>query len=305
MTRTYSGGNLVLRLLGRYLEKCGFEVKIYPYNFYDLRHRRNLFFLFYIRSLYFIKDFIKRLLMKMRLRDNPFGSLMFFREQIFPVVSNDTIAVYSEGVYGNPLRAQKVVRWFLYHNRFPSNPEAYGKDDLFFSFREHFNDYNLNPTCRLLTLLFFDKDLYKRTNFGKRDGVCYIIRKGKNRSDLPPKFDGPVIDDFPEKEKVSVLNRCKYCYDYDTQTFYSTIAAVCGCIPVIVMEPGKSKSDYLGAGDNDWGKAYGDSAKEIEHAINTRDLMIKSLDFEKNNEENVDYFINEVEKAFGKDLNKK
>lgn len=301
MTRTYSGGNIVLRFLGRELQKRGFVVKIYPYDFADLTHPNNLAKLLKTRIRAYTKDLIRYFLIALGIRENQFGKLLLFRQQIIPFVSDDTIVVYSEGVYGNPLHAKKVVRWFLYHNRFPNNPEAYGKGELVFSFREHFNDYNLNPTCRLFKLNYFDKELYKRSNFGERSGNCYIIRKGKNRPDLPKHLDGPVIDDLPEKEKVAVFNRCKYCYDYDTQTFYSSIAVVCGCIPIIVMEPGKTKTDYMGKGDKDWGLAYGDSPEEIEYAIKTSPQRLQMLDFDKSNNKNVDFFVKEVSEYFSKE----
>lgn len=301
MTMAYSGGDIVLRLLGRNLEKRGFDVKIYPYDYPFLRKKRNRIHLLLRRIKWYTADFVKKILMKLHLREDKFRGLLNFKQQIIPFVSDDTIVVYSEGVYGNPLHAKKVVRWFLYHNRFPNNPEAYGKGELVFSFREHFNDYNLNPTCRLFKLNYFDKELYKRSNFGERSGNCYIIRKGKNRPDLPKHFDGPVIDDLPEKEKVAVFNRCKYCYDYDTQTFYSSIAVVCGCIPIIVMEPGKTKTDYMGKGDEDWGLAYGDSPEEIEYAIKTSSQRLQMLDFDKSNNKNVDFFVKEVSEYFSKE----
>lgn len=300
MTRTYSGGNLILRLLGRELQKRGYSVKIYSYDFFDLTHANSRKSLLKMRLYAYAKDFVKWILMILGIRENQFGKLLLFRQQILPFVSDDTIVVYSEGVYGNPLHAKNIVRWFLYHNRFPNNPEAYGKEELVFSYREVFNDYNLNPKCRLFTLYYFNNELYKQTNFGKRNGVCYIIRKGKNRPDLPKTFDGPIIDDLSEKEKVVVLNRCKYCYDYDTQTFYTSIACVCGCIPIVVMEPGKTKSDYLGRGDIDYGVAYGDSPEQIEYAIKTRKDRLKRLDFTENNKKNVEFFIQNVEEKFGK-----
>lgn len=301
MTRTHSGGNLVLRLLGRELQKRDFVVNVYPYDFFNLMDTNNSIVFLIIKRFYaYVKDLVKLFLIKIRIRENPFGKLLLFRQQVLPFVSDNTVVVYPEGVYGNPLHAKNVVRWFLFRNRFPDNPEAYGKNELVFSFREHFNDYNLNPFCRLLTLNYFDKDLYKQTNFSERRGVCYIIRKGRNRPDLPKTFDGPVIDDLTEKEKVAVLNRCRYCYDYDTQTFYTCIACVCGCIPVVVMEPGKKKPDYLGEDDVDYGIAYGDTPEEIEYAVKTRPLRLKMLDFDEQNKKNIDFFVNEVQNFFTK-----
>ena len=218
--------------------------------------------------------------------------------RILPYVDKDTIVVYPDVVYGNPLRAKKVVRWFLFHNRFPDSPDAYGDKDLFFCYREIFNDYKLNPSCRKLCLSYFDQNLYKRTNFGERAGNCYIVRKGKNRKDLPKEFDGPVVDNLPENEKVKVFNRCKFCYDYDTQTFYDTIATVCGCIPIVVMEPGKTKADYVGKGDKDWGRAFGNSPEEIDKAVKTRDSLLGTLNFDDFNKKNVDFFVRTITEYF-------
>lgn len=299
-TRSYSGGNIVLIHLCRLLRERNFDARIFSaYTYSDLSGPICFFTLFLKWIYYSLRDVAKFFLVKFNLkndlREMPKGS-----RKKTPFIDEEAIVVYPEGVWGNPLHAKNVVRWFLYHNRFPNNPEAYGKNELVFSFREHFNDYNLNPSCRLLTLNYFDKDLYKQTNFGERSGVCYIIRKGKNRPDLPKTFDGPVIDDLPEKEKVAVLNRCKYCYDYDTQTFYTSIACVCGCIPIVVMEPGKKKSDYLGKGDVDYGKAYGDTPEEVEYAVETRPLRLKMLDFDEQNKKNVDFFVKEVQNFFSK-----
>ena len=305
-TRTSSGGNVVLRVLGNELKKRGHDVRIVDYFGYDDLHvKHSLPYLLVAELYHAFRDWVKQILCLLKIerfrneKKTLFKNLKLKRKY-FPYVSDDTIVVYSEGVYRNPFHAKNVVRWFLFHNRFPNNPEAYGKDDLVFSFREHFNDYNFNPTCRLLTLNYFNKALYRQYNFGERKGNCYIIRKGKNRADLPKSFDGPIIDDLPEKEKVEVFNRCKYCYDYDTQTFYSTIACVCGCIPIVVMEPGKTKSDYLGEGDLDYGRAYGDTPEQIEYAVRTRQDKIKTLDFTEQNEKAVDFFLLEIDKYFNK-----
>lgn len=297
-TGGFSGGNIVLRKLGKELEKRGYDVSFFSYSQQYMYQKQSLFLLTMIHIKYYLKDVFRQIFTKIKLRKYSFYPL-FLKEKIFPFVSRNTIVVYPEIVYGNPLHAKKIVRWFLFHNRYPNDPDAYNKDDLTFAFRKIFNDFNFNPTCRLLKLNYFNSTLYRRTNYGKRNGNCYIIRKGKNRSDLPQYFDGPIIDDLSEEEKVAVFNRCKYCFDYDTQTFYTTIACVCGCIPIVVMEPGKIKSDYVGPGDKDFGKAFGNTPDQIEYALRTRKKRLELLDFNKKNQMNVDYFIQEVQKFWG------
>lgn len=299
-TRSKHGGNLVLRELCQLLAQRGHDARIISFTVPDFDHPTTRVVLGAKSLHYWMRDCGKRVLGLLGCKKDAFGDQRC-RIQRWPFIGSDTIVVYPEVVYGNPLRAQKVVRWFLYHNRYPGDANACGTEDLIFSFREYFNDYKLNPTCRLLLLNHFNADLYKQTNFGERKGNCYIVRKGGKRKDLPAVFDGPIVDDLPEKEKVAVFNRCKYCYDYDTQTFYATIAAACGCIPVVVMEPGKTKEDYLGKGERSVGRAYGNNPEEIEMAIRTRGELLKWLDsFSKANERNIDHFLKEVEHHFGK-----
>jgi hypothetical protein len=298
------GGSLVIFELCELLRERNVDARVYLYDKMKITRKRNplIKFLLFVYNCFFNTLFNIRIRLRFALERGHLVKESYWpiktRLKLFPFFSKSTVVLYPDVIYGNPLYATKVVRWLLSKNRFGKDAGAYGKNDLFFSYREFFNDYSLNPTCRLLTISYFDKKLYRQTNFGERTSVCYIIRKGRNRADLPKVFDGPVIDRLPEKEKVEVFNQSKYCYDYDTQTFYSNIASVCGCIPIIMMEPGKRKEDYLGDGDVDYGRAYGDSAEEIEYATRTRRQLIDHLDFTKENRSNADYFVSEVRRHF-------
>lgn len=96
-----------------------------------------------------------------------------------------------------------------------------------------------------------------------------------------------------EEQIVKILNEHKYCYLYDTQTFYATIAAVCGCVPIIICEPGKTKKDYLSEEECDKlrGIAYADILEEIQFAVSTRKQLIGSLNYDQKNEINIQKFI--------------
>ena len=189
-----------------------------------------------------------------------------------------TIVIYPETVYGNPLGAENVVRWQLYHYMYKSDPSAFSKSDLFIGYREVFNDRNFTPQIENFYIQSFDSSLYRRYNFGQRSGKCFIVRKGYCRCDLPDEFDGMVIDNLPEEEKVEVFNRCEYCYSYDTQTFLSSIAAICGCKSIVVPEPGKSRSDYRGENENSFGVAWSDSPEEISRAQSSVPLLQREIE---------------------------
>ncbi|MDY5576778.1 MAG: hypothetical protein SPF70_04785, partial [Lachnospiraceae bacterium] len=197
---------------------------------------------------------------------------------------------------------KKTVRWFLNCNRY--SDEAYGNQDLFICYREVFNDKRLNPMNRSLCLHNFNYNLYRQTNYGKRQGKCYIVRKGANRVDLPQYFDGLIVDNLSEIEKVKVFNNCKYCISYDTQTFYSTIASICGCISIVVTEKGKSRKDYCGTGEIIYGVAYGWEEEEINFALKTREKMLeKIVERQRQNLAETQAFVNLCMAFFNNDLN--
>lgn len=263
-----------------------------------------------------IKDFIKLIIYKLfkscfdnssSLRSKAYRERYTYtmnglKRQLFPFFSKEkTIVLYPEIIKGNCLHAKHVVRWLLYYNHYKNDPNAYGDNDFFICYRKQFNDWDLNPKGLTVTINYFNSQLYRQYNFGERKGNCYILRKGHYRQDLPNGFDGPAIDTGMEEEEiVRIFNTTKYCYSYDTQTFYCTIAAVCGCIPIVVLEEGKTIHDYLSEEEvkNNVGIAWGDSPDEIQHAIDTREQLLHRLDYSQKNEENTKKFIQYITEKF-------
>lgn len=302
--RQFWGGTIVAHYLCKLLEERGYSAAIYlnlPY-----RENRFLFFISYLRFLWrdFWGNVYTRLFPNTEYAMRHYTGYIHFpvkgcKRKYWPVVDDDTVVVYTETMRRNPLHAKNVVRWFLFYNRFPGDTHWYNPGDLFFSYRKEFNDPKLNPEGRLLKIFHFDSDLYKQTNFGERHGNCYVVRKGSSRSDLPKSFDGPVIDNLRETEKVKILNQCERCYLYDTQTFYASIAALCGCIPIVVPEPGKTKKDYVKDDDYIPGVAYGDTPEEIDYAVQTRDAVAQGIaDQLHENDANVSNFIETCKQYF-------
>ena len=280
--RQRSGGSIVLHRLCQCLNEVGYDARILYAHAVNIEGQSKEFFWtkWICRTM---EDFILSVLYTL-LQNTPLGRSVIFKyyqyapikncpKKHLPIIGEDTVLVYPDVFYGNIFNAKNVVRWFLYYNRF--GKEAYGKEDLFYTYRDVFIDKTLNPENRKLYLAYFDLDLYKKTNFGYRSGKCYIVRKGKNRTDLPKSFDGLVLDDLQEKEKVKVMNECEYCISYDTQTSYTAIAAICGCISIIIPEPGKTWDDYRGKGENHYGEALGFDRNEIEYAKKTAPKVIE------------------------------
>lgn len=274
--RNNGGGAIVLHALCKYLCELGYDAKIFYIGYFN---RSGSIFFWYKWIMYVLKDFwmlmsvpvLGKLFPKRYINyvDIPITGL---KRKILPVVDENTIVVYPEIAKGNFLKAKNVVRWMLYYNAYKEN-EISRETDLFVCYRHEFNDKNLNPDEVTLYCPYFNLELYKQTNFEERHGKCYIIRKGRNRSDLPSAFDGIIIDDLPERKKVQVFNKCKYFISYDTQTAYSRIAALCGCISIVAPEPNKTISDYRNEHDKRYGVAIGFSEEEINYAKSTIDLL--------------------------------
>lgn len=284
-----NGGNIVLNTLVDCLDRLGEQVSIIYWRPNAKAEKRSkvIDMLYYIKMnlSYDVKTLIYNFFYE-KVKNNSRFRVIALNKKIkkihrkrTPFISRNTIVIYPEVYYGNPLKANNVVRWFLNYNKFQNDDNAYGENDFFFCYRKQFNDPQLNPQQRELYLPYFDLNLYRRTNWGERKGKCFVVRKGKFRSDLPTKFDGIVVDDLSEEEKVEVFNKSEYCISYDTQTAYSAIAAMCGCKSIVVMEEGKSREDYLtpedikrGIGD---GIAYGFNDDELMYAEQTRDNILE------------------------------
>lgn len=294
------GGPVVLHLLCRMLMDIGYDAQIFLLRT-DVTIPRSR------------KDFLQQYLPfqakkgKLKL-DSQDGPVKGCKLTNWPYVDDDTIVVYPEIVFGNPLAAKHVVRWLLGFNRYKDvfiGEQPYDKEDMFICYREIFNDDQLNPTCREVTLQHFNYELYKRWNYGYREGSCFIIRKGINRPDLPPTVPGTVLDHLSDEEKVKIMNQCRYCYSFDTQTFYSIVAAICGCVSIVIPEPGKKREDYLCEGEKGWGIAYGTAMEELEFACNTQKELEKWIeDFDVQNHMNIQKFLDYCQEYFQRRMDK-
>lgn len=296
------GGPILLHALCKYLNQLGYDAKIFYTDVwkYD-KNRKKSFWRKWCS--YILRDSLKLFRAKV-LKERKASLNRYIDESVrgcprkyLPLIDSETVVIYPELMYGNPLGAKNVVRWFLYHNRFDDN--AYNKDDFFICYREVFNDWRLNPKGIMLQIGYYDIDKYKRYNYGKRSGKCYVIRKGEGRNDIPKKLDGIVIDNLLEEEKVKVFNESEYCISYDTQTAYSSIAALCGCISVIIPEEGKSKADYRTEEEKDLGVAWGLDEKEILWAKETqKDILDLYISINKNGLESAKNFVEKCKERF-------
>jgi len=205
----------------------------------------------------------------------------------------NTVVIYCEGVYGNPLNAKKVIRWMLSElgQNVPYDwVESWGKNELvyFYGSEIRFQNYphligNVFKTMNVI----YQKPNIKNNNPNERNGICHTFRKSfihKEINFIHPR-DSIEIPSFhyPINDMVDVFNKFKILFCYDPFSYVQTIAILCGCITVVYPLKNYSKKDWLqktciwdylqenDLGTNLYGLAYG--IEEMDFALSTIHLV--------------------------------
>jgi hypothetical protein len=205
---------------------------------------------------------------------------------------NDTVVIYGETIEGNPLNAPNVVRWILApvgmvceskHNKWGPNDLVY-----YFNSEEKIanNPEKLGNIYKLLNVIYINPHAINK-NLPIRSGTCFTIRKAlETHGKMPQLVHGTgsteITRQHSQMDIIELFNKHKYFISYDSLTFLSVIAALCGCISIVKKVDGLSKHDwlsntviieYLKVSEEDmlYGIAYG--AEEVEKATNTLHLV--------------------------------
>lgn len=163
-------------------------------------------------------------------------------------IDDSTVVVYPEIIEGNPLNAKHVVRWMLCGLGVHSKRDIYktwGNEDLVFHYSAFNGGYSLHDV-EILHAIWLDPTM--KDNHLPRSGSCYLFKKAssfhKKITMIHPK-DAILIDSCSLEEVIDIFNRTEYFYCYDPYSFYTTIAALCGCIPIVYPIEGLSKEDWV------------------------------------------------------------
>jgi hypothetical protein len=225
---------------------------------------------------------------------------------------DNTIVIYGETIYGNPLNAKYVIRWMLAPIRICSDTyKTWGPNDLvyYFNSEDKFikEPEKVGKEYKLLNIIFINPNAIN-LNLQNRSGTCHTFRKSeyhKNIQLIHPSNSFEITREHTQEDYVTIFNQYKYFISYDPLTFLSIIAALCGCISIVKNVDGLSKDAWLNtlpvseyfkeSGENTlYGIAYGDD--DLENAINTLHLVKKQWDDIKN------FMINKNIKSFLDDM---
>ncbi len=188
----------------------------------------------------------------------------------------NSIVIYPELVRGNPLKARYVVRWLLYKPGLV-HPYSFGPEEMFFRAGAMSDLPDVTGGAPDLYLWKINPT-YRNENRPDRKGVCYIVRKGEGKPRLPETEDAIQIDGMSHAQANEVFNRCATFYSYDEATMYSQFAAICGCTSIVVPGMFGSRQEWVDQHPNGkFGIAYGTGPTELDHARNTRHLLLADL----------------------------
>lgn len=210
------------------------------------------------------------------------------------------IAVYPEIVDGNPLQADHVVRWLLYHPGFHAPGTRFTENELVFYYQRAFlPDGQDLPEDHFLQLHWMRDDIYRDRELGNRHGTCRMVRKGKATFD-PAMAEGDrfgLLDSLPHEEIAKIFNRCEVFVSHDLYTLYLYYAARCGCVPMVVPEPGLDGATWRKGYELRFGVAYGEA--ELDWARRTRaDLLTEMAAVQERELEMVRTFVRKLQSTF-------
>lgn len=280
-----TGGIIVLHKLAQLLRQLGMEVFLW--------HEANPF------SVSSLKQLERKFRYWRRQRSQP---LRYMSPYSLPLACkqdvSDAIVVYPEVVAGNPLKANRVVRWLLYKPGFHTGVVDFSPDDLFFYYLKEYDypAFNRFPDNQLFIADYF-LEVYQQSNFGPRHGSCFMVRKGKDRVlDLHP-ADAVQVDGLSHRQMAEVFNRCEFFFSYDLYTMYSAYACMCGCKSIVLPIEGMSMEDWRFSPKSRFGVAYG--IDDVPRAVATRENLLQQIRlFEENNLSSVRFFLHRCKEFF-------
>jgi hypothetical protein len=216
-----------------------------------------------------------------------------FYNNDFPIDEN-CVVIYCEGTLGNPLKAPLVVRWML--SKLGQNVPHYfldtwDKNELVYYFNSEEkisnNPDKLGFIYKLLNVIYINPYAVNN-NLPNRIGTCFTIRKavhihGHIYQMIHPPESQEITRGHTQMDCINIFNHHKYFISYDSLTFLSVIAALCGCISIVKKVEGLSKEDWINTSvaaeylkvsgeDMLFGIAYGNEEIEVEKAASTLHL---------------------------------
>jgi hypothetical protein len=233
---------------------------------------------------------------------NPYFNTPVFLDNLHSVRDDDeVVVVYPEVVFGNPLAASNVVRWFLHDPGFHTGKVYYAKNELYFRYSPYTADY-IVPGSRTaqdyLYVGYFPFEWYNLDNVAaERKGTAYATR-GSQKPVTHDLADSVCINGLLHDEVARIFKSVKTFISYDSRTLYSHLAALCGCDSVVIPDEGVDEASWRPEVASRSGIAYG--YDKLEQARATAPQVFDYLNEKQQaSMASVQKFLREVDATFG------
>lgn len=185
---------------------------------------------------------------------------------------DETVVIYPEIVIGNPFNAKHVVRWLLNTPGKCGGDGVYGKHDLVYKYWDYFEAPDESAVKGHLRMISGKLDIFHDKGM-QRSGECFLVKKGLGKVLDKHAPDSINIDRFISDEYLADLfNRSERFISYDSMSYHSIQAALCGCVSVIIPDDGVTKEEFMKKVPlTRYGVAYG--MDDIDHAVRTIHLL--------------------------------
>lgn len=292
-----SGGQICLHKLCHILNSIGYEAYLYPSFENEEISIRNII----IPILKVARNIFQKF-MPYRL-NKEFNTPIYSGNEYWHN-KNKWIVIYGEQIFGNPLNAKNVVRWFLHKPGYHTGQVYYGYNELHVQHGIVGYDFQYpwsKAANTILNVVHYPFQYYNLEGVSnKRVGVAYCIRKGRHRN-LNKNIPGGILIDNLSHEKISnIFKKAEKFISYDLNTSYSSLAALCGCTSIVVPLEGLSEEEWHPNIEERYGIAYG--FDNIPKAEATKHMVLNYLKkLEANSIENVKNFVIEASEYFAKE----
>jgi hypothetical protein len=161
--------------------------------------------------------------------------------------------------------------------------KSYPKENKLYQLSKYFNVLNEQKVDGYMPILNIDFNIFKNHNL-PRSGRCYLI-KGEEyitgqhmyHTSSDTNLDNYwVYGENKMKYLAEMFNKHEVFFTYNTQTFISVLAALCGCVSIIIPHPNTSKEKLLNFPQNKFGISYG--FDDIQHSIDTLHLVKENVE---------------------------
>jgi hypothetical protein len=185
------------------------------------------------------------------------------------------IIIYPEVQEENPWGVKNVVRWILnsYHTPSDQNYMAtWGDSDYWVYYDDMW--YDGFREKNMLYIRETKLDIFKNYNLERDIEVCFTYRKKNHLKEslikIHPEGSLEIPKQISDKVLLEIFNRSKRFYCYDTESYLSELASLCGCESIVVPHETAKFNETPR-----WGVAYG--VENLQFALDTREKLIESL----------------------------